>query len=86
MQEAAQAAEASKKKQVTPGSGQKNSRKVSAEKTIVRTFAPTPTNKKNIGHFGKLKNPALAASRSRGSIRHAHESSMSSIGKGGKAK
>lgn len=82
MQIAAAAVEAAKKKEATPGSGQKNSRKASAEKTIVRTFAPTPTNKKNIGLFPKLRNPALAASRSRGSIRNANESSMSSLGTG----
>lgn len=58
----------------------KKSRKASAEKTIVRTFAPTPTNK-NIAHFGKLRNPALGVSKSKGSLIHAHDSSTSSIGR-----
>jgi hypothetical protein len=77
---AAAAEAAARKKEATPSSGQK-SRKVSGEKTIIRTFAPTPTNKKTFGHFGKLKNPALGASKSRGALSNAHESSMSSIGR-----
>lgn len=76
---AAEAAEKAKKKEATPGSAQK-SRKASAEKKTVRTFAPTPTNKNTQGRFGKIggPGPALAASRSRGSLGPANESSTSS--------